>query len=42
VGHILEYHPAFVALKEMYLQGVLGHLVYLYSHRLSWGIVAHP
>ena len=39
VGHILEYHPAFVALKQLYLQGDLGQLVYLYSHRLSWGIV---
>jgi len=37
VGHILEYHPAFVKLKEWVADGRLGKLVYLYSHRLDLG-----
>jgi UDP-2-acetamido-3-amino-2,3-dideoxy-glucuronate N-acetyltransferase len=37
VGHILEYHPAIVKLKEMIDQGELGKINYIYSHRLNLG-----
>ena len=37
VGHLLQYHPAFITLKEMVLNGNLGTLRYIYSNRLSFG-----
>jgi predicted dehydrogenase len=37
VGHVLEYHPAIVRLRELIDQGELGALQYLYSNRLSFG-----
>ncbi|MEZ0375359.1 MAG: Gfo/Idh/MocA family protein [Candidatus Sericytochromatia bacterium] len=37
VGHILEYHPAILALRELVSQGELGAIRYLYSHRLNLG-----
>ncbi len=37
VGHVLLYHPAFVALAETVRHGTLGELRYLYSNRLSLG-----
>jgi len=37
VGHILEYHPAIVKLKEMIDQGELGKINYIYSNRLNLG-----
>jgi len=37
VGHILEYHPALVALKEMVRRGDLGKIQYIYSSRLNLG-----
>lgn len=37
VGHLLQYHPAFLKLKEMVRAGELGQLRYLYSRRLSIG-----
>ena len=37
VGHILQYHPAIVKLKEMINGGSVGRLEYIYSHRLSLG-----
>jgi len=37
VGHILQYHPAFLALKNMAEGGELGTLNYIYSHRLNLG-----
>jgi len=37
VGHLLLYHPAFVALKAALDGGALGHLRYIYSNRLSLG-----
>jgi len=37
VGHLLQYHPVFAALREMVLSGDLGKLRYAYSHRLSMG-----
>lgn len=39
VGHILEYHPACLALANLMNSGALGQLFYLYSHRLSLGKV---
>ncbi|PHS38112.1 MAG: oxidoreductase [Robiginitomaculum sp.] len=37
VGHLLQYHPVFAALREMVKAGDLGKLRYAYSHRLSMG-----
>lgn len=39
VNHILEYHPAVVALRTMVRQGDLGRLLYVSSHRLNFGRV---
>jgi UDP-2-acetamido-3-amino-2,3-dideoxy-glucuronate N-acetyltransferase len=37
VGHVLQYHPAFIKLKQMVAAGELGELQYIYSHRLNLG-----
>lgn len=37
VGHLLQYHPAFVTLLELVRAGGLGTLRYAYSNRLSLG-----
>ncbi len=37
VGHLLQFHPAFVRLKELALSGELGRVNYIYSHRLNLG-----
>jgi len=37
VGHLLQYHPVFMKLKEMVADGALGKLRYIYSRRLSLG-----
>lgn len=37
VGHLLQYHPAFIELRRMVGNGELGDLQYLYSHRLNLG-----
>ena len=37
VGHLLQYHPAFLKLKEMVRAGELGDIRYIYSRRLSIG-----
>ena len=37
VGHLLQYHPAFVMLKKMTQEGKLGKLQYIYSNRLNLG-----
>jgi len=39
VGHLLQYHPAFLTLKEMVHGGKLGRLQYVYSNRLNLGKV---
>ncbi len=39
VGHILEYHPAIIKLKELVASGELGELHYLYSNRTNLGKV---
>lgn len=37
VGHLLQYHPAYIALKQLVDAGELGTLHYVYSNRLSLG-----
>lgn len=37
VGHLLQYHPVFLKLKEIVYQGQLGRVQYLYSNRLNFG-----
>ena len=37
VGHLLQYHAAFLRIKEMASAGELGRLSYLYSTRLNLG-----
>ena len=37
VGHLLQYHPVFVKLKELEQSGELGRINYIYSHRLNLG-----
>jgi predicted dehydrogenase len=39
VGHLLEYHPAVMYLKEMLDRGQLGEPYYLYTQRVNLGIV---
>ncbi len=39
VGHILQYHPAVVKLKELVSSGELGKVEYIYSNRLNIGIM---
>jgi predicted dehydrogenase/carbonic anhydrase/acetyltransferase-like protein (isoleucine patch superfamily) len=39
IGHLLQYHPAFLAIKEAVREGRLGRLQYLYSNRLNLGKV---
>ena len=37
VGHLLQYHPAFIKLKDLVEAGELGEIRYAYSNRLSTG-----
>jgi predicted dehydrogenase len=37
VGHVLEYHPAIVKLRQMIDEGRLGKVSYIYSNRLNLG-----
>ena len=37
VGHLLQYHPIFVALRDLVAGGEIGRLTYVYSNRLSLG-----
>jgi predicted dehydrogenase len=39
VGHLLQYHPAFTALRDLVREGALGRLQYIYSNRLNLGKV---
>lgn len=39
VGHILEYHPAVVKMREYIDKGELGQIYYLYASRLNLGVV---
>ena len=37
VGHLLQFHPAFNALKDILASGRLGRINYIYSNRLNFG-----
>jgi len=37
VGHVLQYHPAIIKLKELFSEGKLGKVRYIYSNRLNIG-----
>jgi len=37
VGHVLEYHPGILKLRELVSSGELGKIWYIYSNRLSLG-----
>ena len=37
VGHLLQYHPAVVKLKQLVSEGDLGRIQYIYSNRLNLG-----
>lgn len=37
VGHVLNYHPAVIKLKELISKGELGKIQYFYSNRLNIG-----
>ena len=39
VGHLLEYHPAVLKLRELIDSGELGEINYIYSNRLNFGKV---
>ena len=39
VGHLLQYHPAFIKLRELVREGMLGRLEYISSTRLNLGKV---
>src|SRR5262249_48995814 len=38
-GHLLEYHPAILCLRELIDNGTLGDVQYLHSQRLNLGTV---
>ena len=37
VGHLIQYHPAFIKLLDLVRSGKIGSLQYMYSNRLSFG-----
>lgn len=37
VGHVLEYHPAIMRLRQLLADGALGKIHYIYSNRLNLG-----
>jgi len=37
VGHLMEFHPAVLALRELVDSGALGDIFYIYSNRLNFG-----
>lgn len=37
VGHVLEYHPGILKMRELIETGQLGKVRYIYSNRLSFG-----
>ncbi len=39
VGHLLQYHPVFIALKALIAGGELGHVRHIYSSRMSLGVI---
>jgi predicted dehydrogenase len=39
VGHLLEHHPAFDAIRGLIVSGEIGDIHYMYTQRLNLGIV---
>jgi predicted dehydrogenase len=39
VGHILQYHPAFLKLRELVNNGVLGRILHIQANRLNLGAI---
>ena len=39
VGHLLQYHPAFITLKQLVEDGAIGELRHVTSHRLNPGAI---
>jgi predicted dehydrogenase len=39
VGHLLEYHPSVLAMREMIQAGRLGRVYYMYCQRVNLGVV---
>lgn len=39
IGHLLQYHPAFVTLKRLVQEGLIGELRHVTSHRLNSGAI---
>jgi len=39
VGHLLQYHPIFIHLKQMIADGELGEIRYIASSRLNMGMI---
>lgn len=37
VGHLLLFHPAFIKIKQMIVDGKIGNIQYIYSNRLNLG-----
>jgi UDP-2-acetamido-3-amino-2,3-dideoxy-glucuronate N-acetyltransferase len=37
VGHLLQYHPVFIKLRDLATSGELGRINYIYSNRLNLG-----
>lgn len=37
VGHLLQYHPAYIKLKQVISEGLIGKIQYIYSNRLAMG-----
>lgn len=37
VGYLLHYHPAFIELKKLHANNLLGNINYIYSNRLAFG-----
>jgi UDP-2-acetamido-3-amino-2,3-dideoxy-glucuronate N-acetyltransferase len=37
VGHLLQYHPAYIKLKQVVSEGLIGKVQYIYSNRLAMG-----
>jgi len=37
VGHVLLFHPAFIKMKSLINEGIIGKIQYIYSNRLNLG-----
>lgn len=38
VGHLFQHHPQIKTIKALIVQGTIGSLIHVTSHRLNWGI----